>query len=72
VNEVVCLNLRQLNPSPECCESGIKSTATISGGWHKLDFKVVYEGDLSAYSEVVDSNVVMDDLQYFIEYRRPI
>jgi hypothetical protein len=46
-------------------------TATISGGWYTLDFKVVDEVDLSAYSEVVDSHMVMDDLQYFIEGRRP-
>ena len=45
--------------------------AVISGGWYTLDFKIIGESDLSSYREAVDSQIVMDELRYFIDSRRP-
>jgi hypothetical protein len=45
-------------------------TATISGGWYTLDYRVLTAEELKSHSRVVDSEQVIKDLRYFIDTRR--
>lgn len=44
--------------------------ANISGGWYTLEFKTIADTDIGAHREVVDSQEIVKDLQYFIDSRR--
>lgn len=44
--------------------------AHIQGGWYILEFKVLNESDLAHYDKVVDANMVISNLKYFIDSRR--
>lgn len=45
-------------------------SSTISGGWYTLDFKIITNNEVPNYKQVVDADIVMTDLKYFIDSRR--
>ena len=46
------------------------SSTNIQGGWYTLDFRIIRESELANFSQVVDADRVMRELEYFIASRR--
>ncbi len=46
------------------------NTISAQGGWYYLDFKMISDGEISDYNQVVSADKVMAELQYFIDKNR--
>lgn len=44
--------------------------STISGGWYTLDFKLLRDATALDHKNVIDADVIISDLNYFIDGRR--
>lgn len=60
-------NTAFINTTSTTTEGG---SVTIRGGWYTLDFKVIHENEVKNFDQVVDSESVISELQYFIDSRR--